>query len=110
MKNLKKVNIKHIIHKSSFVFFIEDFSARQSEQLSEVVKGPEGPVRSPLPVSLDNTPRSAGSPPSILPPKLPEKELKPLPSGAPGHTGDVWSPWLGTCQVISRNIYETCLK
>jgi len=55
------------------------------------------PVRSPLPIGAPLA-TGAGAPPSILPPKLPDKELKPLPEGAPGKATDVWSPWLGVCQ------------
>ncbi|KAI1732211.1 PAN domain-containing protein [Ditylenchus destructor] len=68
------------------------------ETPTESSSGPIGPVRNPLPINSAPASSSAGSPPSILPPVLPQKELKPLPAGAPGNPEDVWSPWLGTCQ------------
>ena len=74
-------------------------SAEDSENL-ENEDGPIGPTRNPLPVAADS---SKGSPPGILPPQLPQKVLKPLPEGAPGHPDDVWSPWLGVCQQFASN-------
>lgn len=73
--------------------------------LKKFIEEPTGPPASnPLPVVLDTSQmnrftKTAGSPPSILPPQLPKKELKPLPVGAPGRPQDIWSPWLGTCNV-----------
>ncbi|TMS36540.1 hypothetical protein L596_003682 [Steinernema carpocapsae] len=60
--------------------------------------GPVGPVRTPLPVADSKNTAEAGSPPSILPPQMPKRELKPLPKDAPGTANDIWSPWLGVCQ------------
>ncbi|KAI6187682.1 hypothetical protein M3Y98_00270800 [Aphelenchoides besseyi] len=61
--------------------------------------GPIGPVRQPLPVSVDASNEANGAPPAILPPQLPQKTREPLPDGAPaGRPEDVWSPWLGVCQ------------
>ncbi|KAH7711190.1 protein C52B11.1 [Aphelenchoides avenae] len=63
---------------------------------TESTDGPVGPVRSPLPVAREGG-SSAGSPPSILPQQLPQKELKPLPAGAPAFD-EIWTPWTGVCQ------------
>lgn len=56
---------------------------------------PVGPVQTPIPIARSS---AEGSPPAILPPQMPRKNLKPLPEGAPGGPDDIWSPWLGVCQ------------
>jgi hypothetical protein len=72
----------------------------EDSETDKTEDGPIGPTRNPLPVAADS---SEGSPPGILPPQLPNKVLKPLPEGAPGHPEDVWSPWLGVCQQFASN-------
>lgn len=78
-----------------FIIPIESVEEDQPEN-DAFARGPIGPVRQPLPVAKADE-GAFGSPPSILPPQLPRKEVEKLPEGAPAPPDPtaVWSDWLG---------------
>lgn len=79
---------------------VQEESIEEQPDNDAFARGPVGPVRQPLPVAKNQGNEEAGSPPSILPPQLPKQKTEVLPDGAPGSPEDIWSPWLGVCQVI----------
>lgn len=85
------------LHTRKQAELIRKFALLEQPQQRAAEAEPARPVRKPLPV--EGVSSESGHPPGIMPPEMPEKEVKPLPVGAPGNSDEVWSPWLGVCQV-----------